>query len=43
MCVTILPVAGIPLPFMSYGGSQTLLSFILIGVALNIGYNRYEY
>lgn len=43
MCVTILPVAGIPLPFMSYGGSQTLLSFFLIGVALNIGYNRYEY
>ncbi len=43
MCVTILPVAGIPLPFMSYGGSQTMLSFFLIGVALNIGYNRYEY
>jgi rod shape determining protein RodA len=43
MCVTILPVAGIPLPFMSYGGSQTLLSFLLIGIALNIGYNRYEY
>jgi rod shape determining protein RodA len=43
MCVTILPVAGIPLPFMSYGGSQTLLSFVLIGIALNIGYNRYEY
>lgn len=43
MCVTILPVAGIPLPLMSYGGSQTLLSFFLIGIALNIGYNRYEY
>jgi rod shape determining protein RodA len=43
MCVNILPVAGIPLPFMSYGGSQTLLSFVLVGIALNIGYNRYEY
>ncbi len=43
MCVTILPVAGIPLPLLSYGGSQILLSFFLVGVALNIGYNRYEY
>ncbi len=43
MCINILPVAGIPLPFMSYGGSQTILSFVLIGIVLNIGYNRYEY
>lgn len=43
MCINILPVAGIPLPLVSYGGSQTILSFILIGIALNIGYNRYEY
>lgn len=43
MCVTILPVAGIPLPLLSYGGSQILLSFFLVGVALNIGYNRYKY
>jgi len=43
MCVNILPVAGLPLPLMSYGGSQTVLSFILIGIALNMGYNRYEY
>ncbi|TET22369.1 MAG: rod shape-determining protein RodA [Candidatus Cloacimonadota bacterium] len=43
MCISILPVAGIPLPLMSYGGSQTILSFVLIGIALNIGFNRYEY
>ena len=43
MCINILPVAGIPLPLMSYGGSQTILSFILVGIALNIGYNRFEY
>lgn len=43
MCINILPIAGIPLPLMSYGGSQTILSFILVGIALNIGYNRYEY
>lgn len=43
MCVNILPVAGIPLPLMSYGGSQTILSYVLIGLVLNTGYNRYEY
>ncbi len=43
MCISIFPVAGIPLPLMSYGGSQTILSFILIGIVLNIGYNRYAY
>jgi rod shape determining protein RodA len=43
MCINILPVAGIPLPLMSYGGSQTILSFVLLGIVLNIGYNRFEY
>jgi rod shape determining protein RodA len=43
MCINILPVAGIPLPLMSYGGSQTILSYVLIGLVLNTGYNRYDY
>jgi len=43
MCVNIIPVAGLPLPLVSYGGSQIILSFVLIGIALNIGNNRYEY
>lgn len=28
-----LPVAGIPLPFLSYGGSSLLISLMLIGIA----------
>lgn len=36
MNVTILPITGIPLPFMSYGGSHTLTNFIAIGILLRI-------
>lgn len=34
--VNIMPLTGVPLPFISYGGSHTLISFMLIGIALNI-------
>ncbi len=36
MNVGILPVTGIPLPFMSYGGSSTLALFIGIGIVQNV-------
>lgn len=32
----LLPLTGVPLPFISYGGSHILTSFMLIGVAINI-------
>jgi rod shape determining protein RodA len=38
MGVGFLPVVGLPLPFLSYGGSVTVASFILIGLLVNIGY-----
>jgi len=31
----VLPTKGIPLPFMSYGGSSTVVSFMLLGLFLN--------
>ncbi|MBI4226226.1 putative lipid II flippase FtsW [Candidatus Roizmanbacteria bacterium] len=34
--VNILPLTGVPLPFISYGGSNLLVSFILMGVLINI-------
>lgn len=43
MCLGILPVVGLPLPFISYGGTNLLISTILIGIALNIRKNIYEY
>ncbi|MBJ7326344.1 MAG: FtsW/RodA/SpoVE family cell cycle protein, partial [Chthoniobacterales bacterium] len=32
----ILPVVGVPLPFISYGGSNLAINLLLIGVLLNI-------
>jgi rod shape determining protein RodA len=42
MTMGIMPVTGIPLPFMSYGGSSTLTEFIAIGLVLNIHMRRFS-
>ncbi len=42
MCIGIMPVTGIPLPFVSYGGSSMLTNFIAIGLVLNIYIYREE-
>lgn len=36
MNVTIMPITGIPLPFMSYGGSHTMTNLIAVGILLRI-------
>lgn len=43
MCMGILPVIGITLPFMSYGGSSILSLFMALGVALSVGTHRKKY
>ncbi|MFI3261045.1 MAG: putative lipid II flippase FtsW [bacterium] len=35
----LLPITGITLPFISYGGSSLLISFAMIGIVLNISRN----
>lgn len=40
MTIGIMPVTGIPLPFISYGGSNMWTNMIAIGLALNIGMRR---
>jgi cell division protein FtsW (lipid II flippase) len=35
----IMPLTGIPLPFLSYGGSSIVGNFIIIGILLRISYN----
>lgn len=40
MTLSIMPVTGLPLPFITYGGSTTLSSMILIGLVLNVGLRR---
>ena len=42
MCIGIMPVTGIPLPFVSFGGSATISDFIIIGLAINIYVYREE-
>ncbi|MGH7737276.1 MAG: rod shape-determining protein RodA [Candidatus Tyrphobacter sp.] len=36
MTVGIMPITGIPLPFMSYGGSALVTDFAAVGILLNI-------
>lgn len=36
MCIGILPVTGIPLPFISSGGSAMLTNYIALGIALSV-------
>lgn len=43
MTIGILPVIGIPLPFVSYGGSSLLVNFFMLGIAANIYRTRKNY
>lgn len=36
MTIGLLPITGVPLPFVSYGGSSMITSGMAIGIALNI-------
>ncbi|MCP4144944.1 MAG: rod shape-determining protein RodA [bacterium] len=38
----LLPVTGLPLPFMSYGGSHILVSSLMIGLLANVGSRTFE-
>lgn len=42
MTVGLLPITGIPLPFISYGGSSMVSNFLLLGVLLNYSMNHNE-
>lgn len=36
MNIGVVPITGVPLPFMSYGGSSMLVSWILVGLVLSV-------
>jgi rod shape determining protein RodA len=41
MVVGLMPVTGIPLPLMSYGGSSIIFTFIALGIVMNIRMRRF--
>jgi rod shape determining protein RodA len=41
MTAGLVPVKGLPLPFMSYGGSSVLSSFLALGLVLNVRMRRF--
>jgi rod shape determining protein RodA len=43
MTIGLFPVTGLPLPFLSYGGSALLTNMVMAGILLNFYKNRYEY
>ncbi len=40
MTIGLMPITGIPLPFMSYGGTFHLVNFICIGIALSVSVHK---
>lgn len=42
MTLGMMPVVGVPLPFMSYGGTALLSNFIAAGILINIRTRRFE-
>ncbi len=41
MVIGLMPVTGIPLPLMSYGGSSVLFTFLALGAAMNVRMRRF--
>jgi len=43
MTIGVMPVTGLPLPFLSYGGSSLLTNCAAVGLLLHVYANRHEY
>ncbi|MFW5806542.1 MAG: rod shape-determining protein RodA, partial [Spirochaetota bacterium] len=43
MVIGIMPITGIPLFFLSHGGSSLLTAMAAVGVLVNVHHNRYHY
>lgn len=41
MTLNIVPVVGVPMPFMSYGGTAILSNFIMLGLLINVRMRRF--
>ncbi|NCN04136.1 MAG: rod shape-determining protein RodA [Spirochaetales bacterium] len=43
MTIGLMPITGIPLLLVSYGGSHLWASLVALGIVLNLGLNKYRY
>ncbi len=43
MVLGFMPVVGVPLPFMSYGGSSLIVTFMALGLLMNIRMRRFTF
>lgn len=43
MVMGLLPVVGVPLSFLSYGGSSLLSSFLVVAILINVSMRRFSY
>ncbi|MFP4168389.1 MAG: rod shape-determining protein RodA [Desulfonatronovibrionaceae bacterium] len=43
MVLGLMPVVGMPLPFISYGGSASVVNFCLVGLVLNVSMRRFMF
>jgi cell division protein FtsW (lipid II flippase) len=43
MIVGLFPITGIPIPFLSYGGSSLLSNFLIVGLVINVKMRRFAY
>jgi rod shape determining protein RodA len=41
MTMGIMPITGVPLPFMSYGGSAMVANFVAVGLLMNVHMRRF--
>lgn len=40
MCIGLMPVTGIPLPFISYGGTSLVVNMIAVGLVMSVSYHN---
>jgi rod shape determining protein RodA len=43
MVMGLLPVVGVPLSFLSYGGSSLLVSYLSVAILINVSMRRFSY